>query len=178
MARSKKDIVEFTLIYNRHKVRIFNYVLRMLGDAMTCEDVVQNVFLKFFENMDAIRNRNSVVYWLFKTARNEIYTIFRRKKIRVDQYNVKDSDELEISDDMDVQIDYENKELKNIILIELESMAYDQREVFILKEYGGLSYREISAVMNIDEELVKSRLYKTRQKLIKRIGPIVLEDNI
>ena len=60
---------------------------------------------------------------------------------------------------------------------ELNGMAFEQREVFILKEYAGLSYKEIASVMNIDESLVKSRLFKTRQKLVKRLGPIILVDN-
>jgi DNA-directed RNA polymerase specialized sigma24 family protein len=42
-----------------------------------------------------------------------------------------------------------------------------------LKEYSGLSYKEIATLMTIDEELVKSRLYKARQKLINRISKLV-----
>ncbi len=177
MARSNKDIVEFTLIYNRHKVKVYNYVLRMINDKMMCEDIVQNVFLKFFENLNVIRNKSSINFWLFKTARNEIYTYFRRKKIHVDQFGVLDSDEVDISGGPDPGIEYEQQELKELIMSELNNMAFEQREVFILKEYAGLSYKEIASIMNIDENLVKSRLFKTRQKLVKRLGPIILVDN-
>lgn len=177
MARSNKDIVEFTLIYNRHKVKVYNYVLRMINDKMMCEDIVQNVFLKFFENLNLIRNKNSVNFWLFKTARNEIYTYFRRKKVRVDQFGVADTDDIEIPNSANVELEYEHKELKELILTELDLMSFDQKEVFVLKEYAGLSYKEIASVMSIDENLVKSRLFKTRKKLVKRLGPIILEEN-
>jgi RNA polymerase sigma-70 factor (ECF subfamily) len=70
-------------------------------------------------------------------------------------------------------MEYENLELKKIIMNELELMPQEQREVYLLKEYSGLSYKEIAAIQNIDEELVKSRLFKTRQKLIKRISKLV-----
>jgi len=63
--------------------------------------------------------------------------------------------------------------MKKIILLELENISIEQKEIFLLKEYGGLSYKEIAVVSNIDENLVKSRLYKTRQKLIERISKIV-----
>jgi RNA polymerase sigma-70 factor (ECF subfamily) len=150
----------------------------MINDRMMCEDIVQNVFLKLFENLNAIRNKSSINFWLFTTARNEIYTYFRRKKIRVDQFGVADTDNIDISNDFDMQIEYERKELKELILAELDTMAYEQREVFLLKEYAGLSYKEISSVMKIDENLVKSRLFKTRQKLVNRLGPKILVDNI
>lgn len=44
------------------------------------------------------------------------------------------------------------------------------KEVFILKEYALMSYKEIACILGIDEELVKSRLYKARQKLIDKIS--------
>ncbi|MCB0744909.1 MAG: RNA polymerase subunit sigma, partial [Ignavibacteriae bacterium] len=52
-------------------------------------------------------------------------------------------------------------------------MNYEQKEVYLLKEYGGLSYKEISETLVIDVDLVKSRLYKVRQKLINKISKMV-----
>ncbi len=68
---------------------------------------------------------------------------------------------------------FELKEMKEIILKELDNIAIEQREPFIMKEFSGLSYKEIASIMDIDENTVKSRLYKTRQKLIQRISKIV-----
>lgn len=175
MADNTKNIVEFTLIYNRFKANLYNYVWKMVNNKTVCEDIVQTVFMKFFENMELIRNRDSVSFWIFKTARNEIYTYYRHKKIHVDQFNVADTDELEIDSGSDVEKGYESKELRQIVMSELDRMAVGQRDVFLLKEYAGLSYKEISAMMNIDEELVKSRLYKTRQRLIKYLGRLIFE---
>lgn len=67
----------------------------------------------------------------------------------------------------------ENQETCKLILAELENMNEDFKEVFVLKEYSGLSYKEIAALLSIDEELVKSRLYKARQKLITKISKLV-----
>lgn len=147
----------------------------MVNDRLTCEDIIQNVFLKLFENLNRIRKSESVQYWLFSTARNEVYSYYRRKKIRLDQFGAEDSDEIEIDSGERLILDFEQNELRELVNKELNRMAIDQREVFILKEYGGLSYKEIAGVMNIDEELVKSRLFKTRQKLILRLSKIVTE---
>lgn len=163
-------------MYNRYKTGVYNYVLRMVNDKMLCEDIVQNVFMKFFENYKNIRNKESSKYWIYTTVRNEIFTYFRTKKSRADQFNVLDTDELEITSEINVENIYEQNEIRNHIMNILEKLPFAQREVYLLKEYGELSYREISHVMNIDEELVKSRLFKTRQKLISQISKLIKEE--
>jgi len=133
---------------------------------MSAEDIAQNVFLKLYENLPGIQKKESINYWLFHTAKNEVYTYLRKKKSNVDRFNVDDTDEIEIKSDFDFRILIELKETKELIMNELNKMPFEQKEVFILKEYGGLSYKEIASIMEIDENLVKSRLFKTRQKLI------------
>ena len=167
------QIIEFTITFNRHKNKIFNYVLKMVNDRMLTEDIVQNVFLKFFENLDSIKNKNNISYWLFTTARNEIYGYYRSKKTRVDQFNVYDAEEIEMEFPENLEEIFELKEMKEIILKELNNITAEQREPFIMKEFSGLSYKEIASIMDIDENTVKSRLYKTRQKLIQRLSKIV-----
>ena len=176
MSDSSKNIVEFTLVYNRNKAKLYNYARKMISDRMVCEDIIQNVFLKFFENMYRIKNSERVEVWLFTTTRNAIFTFFRNRKTHVDQFGVADADEMEIKADVSLSDEYENVELKEMIARELKIMAPEQSEVFLLKEYGGLSYKEISNVMNIDEELVKSRLYKTRQKLIDKLSKVIMNE--
>lgn len=145
----------------------------MIYDKMVCEDIIQNAFIKLFENLDKIRIKESVQYWLFSTVRNDIYTYFRRKKIRVDQFYAEDSDEINIVSNDQIEYDFEQKEMRELIMNELNKMDIGQRDVFLLKEYGGLSYKEIAVMMDINEELVKSRLHKTRQKLIKKLSPFI-----
>lgn len=145
----------------------------MVNDQMLAEDIVQNVFLKLYENLDLIKNKDNISYWLFITARNEIYGYFRSKKSRVDQFNVYDAEEIEIEIPDKLEEIFELREMKEIILKELNNIPVEQREPFIMKEFSGLSYKEIASIMNIDKNTVKSRLYKTRQKLIQRISKII-----
>ncbi len=173
MTKSAKDVVEFTLLFNRYKVKVYNYVVKMISDKMAAEDIVQNVFLKLFERMDTIRNKNSISYWIFTTVRNEVYMFIRSKKIKADQFNVADTDELEVQSGEDISAQVELNETKNLIMQELNNMPNEQKEVFILKEYSGFSYKEISALLKIDGGLVKSRLFKARQKLIGRLSSLV-----
>lgn len=146
----------------------------MIYDKMVCDDIIQNVFIKLFENLDRIRNKESIQYWLFTTVRNDIYSYFRSKKVKIDRFIFEDTDDVDVESGDKIDYDFEQREIRELIMNELNKMSIDQRDVFLLKEYGGLSYKEISVMMTIDEELVKSRLYKTRQKLIRKLSPLLI----
>ena len=147
----------------------------MLNDKEMCNDIVQTVFLKFFENFNFIRNKTSTKSWLFTTARNEVFTIYRKKNVRKNVYAIENEDELS---DLGIGLseEYEMKEVKELLQIELDDLPEEQKEIYVLKEYGQLSYQEIAETLGVEVELVKSRLYKTRQKLIKRLSKVLTGD--
>jgi len=145
----------------------------MLNDKMRADDIVQDVFIKLFENLNNIHNKQSIQFWLFKTARNEMMAFLRNTKNKKFITEAVDIENLEIENKTSLTDEIENTELKKLILSELELMNEDFREVFVLKEYSGLSYKQIASLLEIDEDLVKSRLYKARQKLINRIAKLV-----
>jgi RNA polymerase sigma-70 factor (ECF subfamily) len=145
----------------------------MTADRMLTDDIIQEVFIKLYGNLDLIRNKQSIQYWLFKTARNEFFALSRNTKLKKLYDEAEDSDDAEIEDTVSIENELENKELTKLIADELDKIRVDQREIFILKEYSGLTYKEIASLMEIDVENVKSRLYKVRQKLIKRISKLI-----
>lgn len=174
MTDNTENIIRFTLVFNSFKKRLYNYVLKMTEDVMLAEDIVQDIFLKLYQNLDNIRSKDNINYWLFTTTRNEVYTYFRRKRIRTDQFNVEDIDEIEIPSEDGVEDEIEKREVKEIVMKELKNLPVEQKEVFILREYSGLKYSEIGNVLNIDERLVKSRLNKARDKLINKVSKLIV----
>ncbi len=110
------------------------------------------------------------MYWLFTTARNQVYVHYRGKNYKVDQFNYSDVDEIEIDSKYNLEKKIEQKELRDLVLKELEKLPFEQKEVYLLKEYSEFKYKEIAEMLSIEEALVKSRLFKARQKLIKRIA--------
>ena len=145
----------------------------MSSDRMQTDDIVQNVFIKLYQNLDLIRNKDSILAWLFRSARNELYSLYRDTKLKKLYRESEDYNEIEKETDYSLSEEIENKELNEIIMKELENINPDQKEIFILKEYSGLSYKEIAVLIEIEEELVKSRLYKVRQKIIKRVSKLL-----
>lgn len=137
---------------------------------MVAEDITQNVFLKLYENFEQLRDKESANFWIFRSARNEYYNYYNKNKRNIEIGEPLINSE---KDEFELESYIELKEIKAIVKSELNKMSYEQKEVYLLKEYGGLSYKEISETMDIDENLVKSRLYKVRQKLIEKISKLV-----
>lgn len=163
----------FLDVFHRTKKKIYNFVLKMTYDRMMTEDIVQDVYLKFFESMDKLTSSSSAEIWLFTTARNQIYQYYRKKKIHTDKFNPEDIDTVELSSEESLEDQLELRDIRNHLQDELMYIPPEQKEVFLLKEFGGLSYKEISEMLNIDVELVKSRLHKVRKKIIDRISKII-----
>ena len=163
-------IIDFTLVYNLYKKPLYNYVWKMLNDKTLTEDVTQNVFLKYYENLSVIKNSSSPGNWLFITARNEVFGYARKKKIKNESFIDED---FELASDINVSNDIEELEIKGIIEEEIKNMNEDSQEIFILREYSGLSYREISCIVGVEEGVVKGRLFRARQRLIDKISKLV-----
>ena len=145
----------------------------MTSDNLTAEDITQNVFLKLFENYNSINDKSKIDIWVFKTAKFEAFNYYRGKKTKVDQFEVADANELEIGSDFDVAEIIELKDLKEKVEAELENIPIEQKEVFVLKEFGGLRYDEISDIIGIDEKLVKSRIHLARKKLMLKLSKVL-----
>ncbi len=129
---------------------------------MLAEDIMQNVFLKLYNNITRIRHTELVEVWIFRTARNEAYSHFRKTKNRIEE-DISNY-ELKLSSSNFVN-DFEQQELTDLIENELKQMDPAQSEVYFLKEYSNLCYKEIAEIMEITEDLVRSRIFKVRQKL-------------
>lgn len=160
------SIIDFTLIYNKFKEPLYNYVLKIVRSRMFAEDIVHNVFMRFYDNLSVIKNHERIEIWIFTTARNEIFSHFRKKVNKYDQDIELQSESIS---ECNPAYELETKELIEIVEDELTKMDNAQSEVYFLKEYSDLSYKEIACIMNITEDLVKSRIFKVRQKLRKAL---------
>jgi len=156
------QIIDFTLNYNKFKKPLFNYVLKIVKSEMFAEDIVHNVFLKYYNNLGKILNTDSTEIWIFTTARNEIFSHYRKNKNKIEDNVDKYENEIHAGNFIE---EYEQRDLICLIEDELGRMDASQSEVYYLKEYSELSYKEIAGIMDITEDLVRSRIYKVRQKL-------------
>lgn len=161
------DDFAFVSLYNRHKAAVYTYCVKMVLDKDIAKDILQETFIRVFENRDRLLNAGSFRAWLFTIARNQCLNSLRRGNRQVPLENARTEaltvDELPIS----ALEKSEQIELVNAFLGRLKD---DYREVMILREYQNLTYEEIAAITRTTVSAVKSRLFKARRKLAELMG--------
>lgn len=153
----------FGIIYNRYSSKINAYCKYLINDEEQAEDIFQETFIRFYNSLQKDFVAINVNGFLYKTARNLCFNYNRDKKktVPIEDLNL-------IIDDGKA---YEKKELFDLILMALDLIDGKYKEAFILKKFNGLSIKEIAKVCNISEEGAKSRVSRSRLKIIDILEP-------
>lgn len=159
------DEFAFVGLYNRYKGPVYAFCYKMLLDSDAAKDVMQETFLRVYENRDRLMKSDAFKSWLFTIARNQCLNALRRSGRHV---SLPDAQELPpVSETPFTQM--EKSEQVRFVTRFLESLPPEYREVIILREYQNLSYEEIAAVTRSSLSAVKSRLFKARRKLAQQM---------
>lgn len=161
------DEFAFVGIYNRYKGGVYAFCLKMLLDSDQAQDVMQDTFLRVYENRARLLKTASFKSWLFTIARNQCLNKLRRSSRHV-QFDEQAERKL-ITSDTPISAMEKNEQIRFVSQF-LESLNPEYREVLILREYQNLSYEEIAAVTRSTMSAVKSRLFKARRKLAMLMG--------
>jgi len=164
----EKEIAEaaFTELYARYGGRVFAYCLRFLGHRDEAMDVYQETFIRFFESAKKRREMTNVPGYLLKIARNLCLNCKRNKKLTV---------EFEDYQSLVLPSTTEKTEFLQLITTAMEMLPDEYREVFVLREYEGLSYAEIAEIVDESLSNVKVRIFRAKQKIRGILAPYIAE---
>lgn len=165
------DEFAFVSLYNRYKGPVYAFCVKMLHDREVAADVMQDTFLRLYENRDRLLKTSSFKSWLFTIARNQCLNTMRRDK-RMVGYGEGIED---VPGESTPVSRLEKSERIAMVSDCLMRLKPDYREVLILREYQNLSYEEIAAVTRSTVSAVKSRLFKARRKLAGMLTPVMNE---
>jgi RNA polymerase sigma-70 factor (ECF subfamily) len=161
-AFQKGDEFAFVGIYNRYKGGVYAFCLKMLLDSEQAQDVMQETFLRVYENRTRLLKTASFKSWLYTIARNQCLNSLRRSSRHVGMDE--QSERKLVTTETPISAMEKTEQIRFVSKF-LESLSPDYREVLILREYQNLSYTEIAAVTRSSMSAVKSKLFKARRKL-------------
>ncbi len=158
------DARAFEALVRRHRPALWNFLLRHVGDRARAEDLLQDTLLRAVKASGEWVDRAKVTTWLFTIARNLATDELRRAvHRRAEPLDGRDDDaaapiDRATADDPPPDAVAEGALLRPRLLAALAALPGEQREVFLLREQGGLGFREIAEVTGIPENTVKSRM--------------------
>ena len=159
---ARGDRLAMQVLFARHHVRIYRFVLRLLRDEMAAEDVIGEVFLDVWRQANRFEGRSAVSTWLIAIARFKALSVLRKR--REDGLD-DDAAELieEPSDDPELTLAKVDKGEK--LRKCLAGLSREHREVIDLVYYHEKSVEEVARIIGIPENTVKTRMFYARKKL-------------
>lgn len=168
----------FEQLVRDNEKRIYNLVLRMVGDPEDALDLSQEAFIKAWKGLPSFKGDSTFSTWIYRLASNTCLDFLRKKKRQQETIGSPSSlDDEDAPPPPSLESDqpearFEQNERSRALKRGLDALPEHQRQVLILRELSGLSYQEISETLSLDIGTVKSRLTRARLALRK----ILLED--
>jgi len=164
----------FRTIVERYQGKVFSIIHGILRNRNDAEDIAQQVFTKIYFSLGKFDFRSALVTWIYKITVNECYDYLRKQKVRklTFESDLSEDDLRRIDNTEDVRrnpaadVDRQT-ELREIVVRLLDRLSADERQLLILKEVEGYPVEELAHMLSMNENTVKVKLFRARQKLVK-----------
>ncbi|MCT4664070.1 MAG: RNA polymerase sigma factor [Flavobacteriales bacterium] len=138
---------------------LFGFVFKLTKNKSLTQDIVQDVFLKFWEKKPNPEKTN-IQGWLIKSARNRYIDLLRKKDNQAERLDHR----TEVASNLENKSDSWKEEYQ-LVLNELDQLPASQKEIFVLKEIEGLSIKEVAHYLDISESKVKVTIHRVRKNI-------------
>lgn len=168
----------FAVVMTRHKAPLFTFILGMVRDEGSAADIFQETFLRVVKNIARYEERGMFKAWLFATARNLAMDHFRREghgPLSLDAPTENEDGATTMADSIAAPTAHgpepslETKEDREMVLRAIAELPADMREVLLMREYSGMSFKEIAAALDIPIGTALARMSRAVAKLRKAL---------
>jgi len=173
------DTKAFEELMKRTQTNIYNLGLRLLGNKEDAADLMQETYIKAYENLNRFEGRSSFSTWLYRIATNNALMKLRKekkKKVSIDELKKfgDKSYKVEISDWSENPSSYfKSAELKEVLQKAIDSLPPKYKSVFILHDVEGLPLTEVAQILSLSVPAVKTRVHRSRMYLREKISEYI-----
>jgi RNA polymerase sigma-70 factor (ECF subfamily) len=173
------DQSAFNLLVLKYQHRVLKLVGRFVNDPTEAEDVAQEAFLKAYRALASFRGDSAFYTWLYRiainTAKNALVSQ-RRRPVDFD-LDLQDPDQYERQARLKEADTPEGvlltDEIRTVVEEAMEQLPEDLRTAIVLRELEGLSYEEIAEAMDCPVGTVRSRIFRAREAIDKKLKPLL-----
>jgi RNA polymerase sigma-70 factor (ECF subfamily) len=156
------DRLAMQVLYARHHVRVFRFVVRLVRDESTAEDLISEVFLDVWRQAGKFEGRSAASTWMLSIARfKALSTLRRRQDAELDDETAEQIEDH--SDDPEVAL--AKKDKAAVLRQVLSKLSAEHREIVDLVYYHEKSVEEVAGIVGIPEATVKTRMFYARKRL-------------
>jgi len=167
------DELAFREVVDRYQSKVFSIIYGILRNHNDAEDIAQQVFAKIYFSIKNFDFRSTLLTWIYKITVNECYDYLRKKKVRKlvyeSDFTEEESQRMERSEPGSARQAPLATQLaqRDLVVKLLEKVSAEDRQLLLLKEVEGHSVEELAQMMGMNENTIKVKLFRARQKLVK-----------
>ena len=171
------DNAAFSEIVLAYRKRILGTITRVIARPEDVEDVAQEVFLRLYFSLDQLRTPEVFEPWLYRLTVNAAYDYLRKQRRRP-EYRMSDLSEQQVLMADAVaggKVEHDEQQQKKIresVDSLLGAVSEQDRILLMLKEVEGLSLKELEKIYQVNENALKVRLFRARQRVLKAFGKV------
>jgi RNA polymerase sigma-70 factor (ECF subfamily) len=159
---AKGDRLAMNVLFARHHMRIFRFVLRLVKDETIAEDLIGEVFLDVWRQAGRFEGRSQVSTFLLAIARNKAFSALRKRR----EDSLDDDVAGQIEDEADdPEVTVQKVDKGAALRACIERLTPEHREVIDLVYYHEKSVEEVAAIVGAPEATVKTRMFYARKRL-------------
>lgn len=169
------DKKAFEQLVHLYQDRVYSLCRHLLGNAHEAEDAAQDTFIKAYRNLPKFTPDASFYTWLYRITVNTCIDYKKRPFFSALFARSSDDDKFlawEVPDELSPERLYESKQMGQALQRALQKISPKLKAIIVLKEMEGLSYEEISEVLDVSLGTVKSRLSRAREELFAAMKKI------
>lgn len=167
------DEAAFRQIVERHQSKVYSIIYGILRNRNDAEDIAQQVFAKIYFSIKGFDFRSSLITWVYKITVNECYDYLRKQKVRKLVYESDlAEDDARTMENSPVAVEKrpaidKRMERRDYLMKLLSKVSEEERSLLIHKEVEGLTVEELAEMTGLNENTIKVKLFRARQKLVK-----------
>jgi RNA polymerase sigma factor (sigma-70 family) len=157
--KGEKELYE--LLVRKYNQRLYRIARSIVKNDSEVEDILQDTYLKAYENLSQFRNKSQFSTWIIRILINNANASLNKRKRFDNSLSIESASEAEntLSHTPDPM---SNNELKKILEVAIDNLSENLRCVYMMREVEGLSVAETSECLSISEENVKTRLHRAK----------------
>ena len=157
------DLDRLTLLFERYKRPLYGFFYGMNKDQELSEDLVQNTFLRILRYRHLFRGDGDFKTWMFHIARNVSHDHYRKNKIKSKERL--ENWEGRLGHDENRFTEMRQAEEKEMLVMAMEKLSEEKREVLLLSKYQERKYKEIGEILGCSEGAVKVKVFRALEEL-------------
>ena len=148
-------------LVRRYENRLYNHALRMVGNPDDAMDLLQDVFLSVYRNLDSFRGDAPFTAWIFRIATFRCTDHLRKRRYDVTEYEEQPDETGRGNPSLNLESARSNRDIMHL----MAKLPQEQRQVIELKFFQNFTFDEIAAQLGISSNTAKSRLYAALKKM-------------